>query len=117
MIFSLLGDGIEDANIEETVANAVILKLYELKQWVEDAILHPRILKDGENAAQVREAEGSRAAGASQRTGPKGFWDEIFENELNALAKEAINNYNGYFLTYCSSRTLLTSLGLSTRPL
>ncbi|KAL2023610.1 hypothetical protein VTK56DRAFT_1767 [Thermocarpiscus australiensis] len=29
------GDGIDDANFEETTANATILKLFELKRWIE----------------------------------------------------------------------------------
>ncbi|KAL3479485.1 hypothetical protein BJX99DRAFT_71513 [Aspergillus californicus] len=69
--FADAGDGIEDANFEETVANSNILRLYTLKEWMEE------ILKD-----------------ESLRTGPADhFWDRVFENELNTLAREAKKNY------------------------
>jgi len=32
------GDAIEDANFEETVANKTILKLHELKRWLEEMV-------------------------------------------------------------------------------
>ena len=32
------GDGIDDANFEEKTANATVLKLFELKRWVENVI-------------------------------------------------------------------------------
>ncbi|KAI0390322.1 leucyl-tRNA synthetase [Xylariaceae sp. FL0594] len=69
------GDGVEDSNVDETVANAVILKLYEMKQ--------------------ITQKEKMRDASVIQRKGPKGFWDEIFQNEMNALAAEAIESYKG----------------------
>ncbi|THC91462.1 hypothetical protein EYZ11_009070 [Aspergillus tanneri] len=69
--FADAGDGIEDANFEETVANSNILRLHTLKEWAEE------IAKD-----------------ESLRTGPAdSFWDKLFNNELNNLAHEAIKNY------------------------
>ncbi|KAL5334754.1 hypothetical protein BJX70DRAFT_377394 [Aspergillus crustosus] len=69
--FADAGDGIEDANFEETVANSNILRLYTLKEWIEE------VVKD-----------------ESLRTGPADhFWDKIFDNELNTLAREAKKNY------------------------
>jgi leucyl-tRNA synthetase len=66
------GDGIEDANFEESVANSSILRLFTLKEWCEE---------------QVKEE-------SNLRTGPKdGFWDRVFENELNALVDEARKHY------------------------
>ncbi|KAI5787680.1 hypothetical protein DFH27DRAFT_596217 [Peziza echinospora] len=60
------GDGIEDANFEESVANAAILRLYNLKEWCEEVI---KLAEDGQ-----------------LRTGPKDvFWDRVFENEMNDL--------------------------------
>lgn len=65
------GDGVEDANFEETVANQIILRLYTLKQWCEE------VVKD-----------------QTLRTGDAdSFWDELFENEMNILVQEARQHY------------------------
>ena len=65
------GDGVEDANFEETVANSSILRLFTLKEWIEE------VVKD-----------------KSLRTGqPDGFWDKLFENEMNSLVHEAKKHY------------------------
>jgi leucyl-tRNA synthetase len=87
------GDGIEDANFEETVANSNILRMYELRQWCESVIQDARLLKDGESYAEVREKERHKNNDAIQRTGEKGFWDELFENELHTLVKETYEQY------------------------
>ncbi|KAE8150414.1 hypothetical protein BDV25DRAFT_154356 [Aspergillus avenaceus] len=69
--FADAGDGIEDANFEETVANSNILRLHTLKEWIEE------IIKD-----------------ESLRTGPAdAFWDKIFENEVNGLVLQARKHY------------------------
>lgn len=66
------GDSIEDANFEETVANSNILRLYTLKQWIEEVI-----------------------SDQSLRTGPAdSFWDKLVVNELNSLARETRKHYN-----------------------
>jgi len=68
------GDGIEDANLEESVANAAILRLYNLKEWCEE------VVKLG-NEGQLRE-------------GPKdSFWDRVFENEMNDLVQKTRVQY------------------------
>ncbi|KAH6687483.1 leucyl-tRNA synthetase [Plectosphaerella plurivora] len=64
------GDGIEDANLEETVANAAILRLYELRKWSKD------VLED-----------------ESLRTGESGFFDKLFDNDLKALVIETRGHY------------------------
>lgn len=65
------GDAIEDANFEESVANQIILRLHTLKEWCEE------VIKD-----------------ADLRTGSlDGFWDQLFENEMNALVHEAEQHY------------------------
>jgi leucyl-tRNA synthetase len=87
------GDGLEDANFEETVANAVILKLFELRKWIEEAVRDVRVLKGDEEFTTVRDAEKIRNLDLIQRSGEKGFWDKIFENELNILAQDAITGY------------------------
>ncbi|KAF8469119.1 leucyl-tRNA synthetase [Kalaharituber pfeilii] len=68
------GDGIEDANFEESVANAAILRLYTLKEWCEE------VIKMG-NEGRLRE-------------GPKDiFWDRVFENEMNDLVIKTYEQY------------------------
>lgn len=65
------GDAIEDANFEESVANQIILRLHTLKEWCEE------VIKD-----------------TNLRTGGlDGFWDQLFENEMNALVHEAEQHY------------------------
>jgi len=65
------GDGVEDANFEESVANQVILRLHTLKEWCEE------VVKD-----------------SSLRTGPSdNFWDQLFENEIQSLVHEAYQHY------------------------
>ena len=87
------GDGIEDANFEETVANSNILRMYELRTWCESVIQDARLLGKGETYAEVKEKERHKNNDAIQRTGAKIFWDQIFENELNGLVKEAEREY------------------------
>lgn len=66
------GDGGEDANFEETVANSSILRLYTLKEWCEDMVKNRHKL----------------------RSGPKsGFWDRLFEDEINGLVHEVRRQY------------------------
>ncbi|CAO3655639.1 unnamed protein product [Mucor hiemalis] len=57
------GDTVEDANFEDTTANAAILRLYTILEWSEE---------------QVAKAD-------SLRTGEFNFYDKIFENEMNKL--------------------------------
>lgn len=72
--FADAGDGIEDANFEETVANSNILRLFTLKEWIEET-----------------------AKDDSLRTGPADtFWDQLFENELNTLVIECRKHYQEY---------------------
>lgn len=68
------GDSVEDANFEESVANAAILRLHTLKEWIEEVI---------------KEADEGKL-----RTGPKdSFWDKAFENEMNELVAVTRENY------------------------
>ncbi|GAA5814564.1 hypothetical protein MFLAVUS_008062 [Mucor flavus] len=57
------GDTVEDANFEDTTANAAILRLFTILEWSED---------------QVSKAD-------TLRTGEFNFYDKIFENEMNKL--------------------------------
>lgn len=69
--FADAGDSIEDANFEEAVANSNILRLFTLKEWIEE------VVKD-----------------ESLRTGPAdAFSDKLFDNELNALVRETQKHY------------------------
>lgn len=65
------GDGIEDANFEETVANQIILRLHTLKEWSEE-IVRDQTLRTGESEV---------------------FWDQLFVNEMNGLVHDAEQHY------------------------
>lgn len=64
------GDGIEDANLEETVANAAILRLFELRKWCKDALVDE-----------------------SLRSGKFAFFDKLFDNDLDVLVAETREHY------------------------
>lgn len=65
------GDGFEDANFEEAVANQIILRMYTLKEWCEEVVKDEKL-----------------------RTGdPDALWDKLFENEMNTLVQEAREHY------------------------
>ncbi|OQO12956.1 hypothetical protein B0A48_02420 [Cryoendolithus antarcticus] len=87
------GDTMEDANFEESVANANILRMFELRQWCDSVILDARVLKESETYAQVKDAERHKNNDSIQRTGPILFWDSLFENELNGLVEETRTQY------------------------
>ena len=64
------GDGIDDANFDEETANGSILKLFTLKDWVEDS------LKE------------------ELRNGPADtIWDKLFLDEMNMLVHETEQHY------------------------
>jgi leucyl-tRNA synthetase len=65
------GDGLEDANLEESVANAAILRLFELRKWSKDVLEDESVLRKGEI----------------------GFFDKIFDNDLNILVEEARQHF------------------------
>lgn len=88
------GDGIEDANFEETVANANILRLYELRVWCEGVVRDARVLKSGETYTGVKDGgERVKSVDSILRQGEKVFWDEVFENEINGLVTECGTHY------------------------
>lgn len=65
------GDGIQDANFEEDVADAAVLRLFNNKEWCEEMV------KDTE-----------------LRTGElNAFQDSLFDNEMNSLVAEAKKAY------------------------
>ncbi|KAL9599799.1 MAG: hypothetical protein Q9219_003585 [cf. Caloplaca sp. 3 TL-2023] len=66
------GDGVEDANFEETVANQIILRMYTLKEWCEDVIKDPSLRTSSSD---------------------KNLWDSLFENEMYTLVHQAYTHY------------------------
>lgn len=66
------GDTVEDANFDESNANAAILRLFNLKEWFEEIVK----TKD------------------QLRTGPYNFFDRAFDNEMNQLIEETYKNYD-----------------------
>lgn len=89
------GDGIEDANFEETVANANILKLYELRKWCEDMVQNAAIVEDGAKFKEVRDSAKFKNHDIIQRKSgsPRLLWDDLFENEMNSLVEETRKHY------------------------
>ncbi|KAI5867554.1 hypothetical protein GGS23DRAFT_182436 [Durotheca rogersii] len=73
------GDSIDDANFEESVANKTILKLYELRKWLQD------VLQGNEGEAALR----------SEDSEPF-FWDTLFEHHMNQLVAETKSQYDQY---------------------
>ncbi|KAK9458120.1 hypothetical protein V1511DRAFT_465096 [Dipodascopsis uninucleata] len=70
------GDTFEDANFDESNANAMILRLYNMREWCEEQIANIDKL----------------------RTGPfDSFLDRAFENELNILVSATKKNYESAF--------------------
>ena len=65
------GDGVEDANFEETVANQIILRMHTLKEWCEEVI----------NDKNLRTGKAEE------------LWDHLFDNEMNTLVHEARQHY------------------------
>ena len=74
------GDGVEDANFEETVANQIILRMYTLKEWCEE------VLSTSE-ASKLRNS-------TNHANDPDAFWDTLFENEMHTLVHEAHTHYS-----------------------
>ena len=66
------GDGMEDANFEEKGANAAIMRMYTLKEWIEETS------KD----EALRRSQGDVV------------WDKLFEDEMNTLVHEAYQHYS-----------------------
>ncbi|CCF55823.1 hypothetical protein KAFR_0A03880 [Kazachstania africana CBS 2517] len=66
------GDTIEDANLDESNANAAILRLFNLKEWAEEI---------------VRDTSGLRTGEITE------FFDIAFENEMNSLIEKTYDQY------------------------
>lgn len=70
------GDTVEDANFDESNANAAILRLTTLKEWCEDIKANKDSLRTGEYNS---------------------FFDEAFENEMNYLIEQTYEQYSSTF--------------------
>lgn len=89
------GDGMDDANFDESVANSTILRLFELRKWCEEMIKDAHLVKDAVGYQKAREGGKIKNIDSIQRTGEKSFWDEIFEDEVRGVVKEARGYYEG----------------------
>ena len=89
------GDGLEDANFEETVANSNILKMYELRKWCEEMTKDAIIVDDGAQYKNIRDNERVKNPDTIQRKSgsPRLLWDEMFDNEMNGLVQETYHYY------------------------
>lgn len=67
------GDSVEDANFDVSSAEAGILRLYTMIEWVKEMIEIKESLKSRNNAT---------------------FHDEVFVNEMNKRMQETSKNYN-----------------------
>lgn len=68
------GDGVEDANFEEAVANQIILRMYTLKEWCEDILKDTSLRTDPSSASDT-------------------LWDKLFLNEMCTLVHQAHAHY------------------------
>ncbi|KAF4126325.1 leucyl-tRNA synthetase [Geosmithia morbida] len=68
------GDGVNDANFEEDVADNNILRLFTLREWFEE----------------MKRSEAELRQGADTLNS---FQDALFSNEMNALGREATDQY------------------------
>ncbi|KAF2655944.1 leucyl-tRNA synthetase-like protein [Lophiostoma macrostomum CBS 122681] len=89
------GDGIEDANFDESVANSNILKLFELRKWCEEMVRNAVIVADGDGFKHSRDNDRIKNVDSIQRKSgsPRVLWDDMFDNELNSLITETKKYY------------------------
>jgi len=66
------GDGTEDANFEEKGANAAIMRMYTLKDWIEDTVKDEKLRGTEDDV----------------------IWDKLFEDEMNSLVHESYKHYS-----------------------
>ena len=88
------GDGVDDANFKEATANAAILKLHELKSWIRAAVTNARPLGENETYSAVKYAAEVENVDSIQRAGDKGFWDNLFESDLDKLIRQTVKEYS-----------------------
>ncbi|KAF2727071.1 leucyl-tRNA synthetase [Polyplosphaeria fusca] len=89
------GDGIDDANFDESVANSIILKLFELRKWCEDVVKEAQLVKSIEEYQALRDDKQTKNPDFVQRTGDLLFWDKLFANEMASLVEETKVHFDG----------------------
>lgn len=67
------GDGMEDANFEEKGANAAIMRMYILKEWIEQTVADKTLRDDSSDSV---------------------LWDKLFEDNMYMLVHETYQHYN-----------------------
>ncbi|KAJ4297656.1 cytosolic leucyl tRNA synthetase [Kalmusia sp. IMI 367209] len=88
------GDGIEDANFEEAVANANILKLFELRKWCEEMVRDAIIVEDSDKYKEAIKERIKNIDVVQRKSGSsRVLLDDLFDNELNSLVTEAKQHY------------------------
>lgn len=65
------GDGLEDANLDEAVANSNILRLHTLKEWIEETLADTSLRTETTDV----------------------FFDKLFVNEMNSVVAQAYQHY------------------------
>ncbi|KAL8947515.1 MAG: hypothetical protein Q9222_006210, partial [Ikaeria aurantiellina] len=75
------GDGVEDANFEEAVANQIILRMYTLKEWCEDSIADPSLRQSSSSSTDLNDDN------------TLNLWDRLFQNEMHTLVHAAHTHY------------------------
>ncbi|KAI4666256.1 uncharacterized protein J4E79_002293 [Alternaria viburni] len=93
------GDEITDANFEETVANANILKLFELRKWCEDLMNEAIYVPDAAAYMEKRTSGSVKNPDVIQRQSGSEhlLFDKMFDNEMNVLIHEAFGHYSNTF--------------------
>ena len=89
------GDGMDDANFDESVANSTILRLFELRKWCEEMMRDAHLVDGPSQYITARDSGKFKNTDVIQRRGENLFWDKIFENEINSLARDAQAAYEG----------------------
>lgn len=84
------GDGVNDANFEEDVADNNILRLHNLREWCQEQVA-------GESTLRIGNADN--------------FYDKLFDNEMNCVVRECYAHYEAtnYKLALKSALYDLTS--------
>lgn len=90
------GDTVDDANFDETVANATILRMYELREWCTAIVKDAVTVQSPAEYIQLRDSKKYKNTDIIQRNGPLTFLDNLFNDEMNTLVSEAVANYDGY---------------------
>ena len=85
------GDSIEDANFEESTANAAILRLRTLLEWCEVRHSLPSVV---DSSLTYREQETLQGKATLRIGAMDSLWDKIFINELNLAIETTYEAYN-----------------------